>query len=186
MVSSASYRLATSGLLVALLSIAHPAMAAPDLDCFQQIEHNRGGEVACTFPTRLTEAEKADLKRITREMLMDARCTVAIRVERRLIDEALAAADHVFAAPPQPVTCELETREKVVTITGSFAPRVEFAAGLAIDASPGLGQVEGVPAVLSWPVVQYVNRSKSIREGMLAVINAYRAHYARKGLASSR
>lgn len=153
-------------------------------DCFVQLERSRSPEIICEFPTRLTEQEQKDLQRITRDVLQDARCTVSIRVDRALVETAITAADHVFAVPPQPMRCEIQTREQVIEITGSFSPRVVFARGQAVEATPGLADVQGVSAVLSWPVVQYVNRSPTIRDGMLKVINAYRSHRAARAPAA--
>ena len=165
----------------ALIAIAGAGLAAAgtsdrEQDCFHQLENGRGAEIVCAFPTRLSEQEQADLRRITRDVLQDAHCVVSIRFPRRLLDDALAAADHVFEAPPQPVSCEVVTRESAIPINGTFAPRVVFAGGKAVEATPGLANVTGVSSVLAWPVLHYVNRSATIREGMLTVINAWRSH----------
>ena len=164
------------------LAVADPAAAnsKSGRDCFREIEKGRGAEIVCEFPTRLTEDERRDLARITRDVLVDASCVVSIRIGRSEIDVALAAADSVFEAPPQPVRCELVTREQVIAVTGTFAPRVSFAGGRAVAATPGLAQVEGISPLLAWPVVHYVNRSPGIQDGMIQAINAYRSH---RGLA---
>jgi hypothetical protein len=81
--------------------------------------------------------------------------------------------DNVFTSPPQPVTCTIDTAKGALTITGTFAPRVVFKGGIAVEGSPGLADVEGVNGYLAWPVIQYVNRSARIRDGMLGMINAY-------------
>jgi hypothetical protein len=153
-------------------------------DCFSELERGRGTEIRCVFPTRLTEQEKAELKRITRDLLQDATCVVDIAIERALVSTALAEADHVFEPPAQPMRCEIATRQEPIVITGEFRPRVVFRGGRAVEASPGLGQVQGVSAVLAWPVVQYVNMSATVRDGMLAAINAYRE--ARAGRVQGR
>ncbi len=79
----------------------------------------------------------------------------------------------MFAAPPQPVRCELETSDKPITIEATFAPRVVIKDGVAVDATPGLANVTGVNSYLAWPVVEYVNRSATVRDEMLKMINAY-------------
>ena len=164
----------TWGLLVAslLASLPGAASGAAGRDCFREIERGRGPDIVCEFPTRLTDDERRDLRRITRDLLLDANCVVSIRIQRRDLDAALAAEDEVFEAPPQPVRCEIATRERVVPITGTFTPRVTFAAGRAVEATPGLDGVEGVPAMLAWPVLQSVTRAGSIQDGMIAAINA--------------
>ena len=183
--------LAIAGGGVALIvagGMASAVGAAPaGRDCFAEIERGRGPMIACEFPTRLTEEERRDLGRLTRDMLRDARCVVAIRIDRAQIEAALAAPDLVFEAPPQPVTCEIDTADMAYPITATFAPRVVFQGGEAIEATPGLADVAGVPSYVAWPVVQYVNRSGSIRDGMLRIINGYRAHdEARRIMAGRR
>lgn len=147
-------------------------------DCFWQLEHGRTNEIDCLYPAELSERERADLRKLTRDMLQDARCVVAIRIEREALTPVIAAEAHVFEAPPQPVRCEIFTKDGPKTITGSFTPRVEIRDGRAVDATPGLGNIEGVPNYLAWPVVQYVNRSGAIRANVLEFVNAYRAHLA--------
>lgn len=148
-------------------------------DCFVELAKLRPGKArpevfACEFPTRLTDEERADLKRLTRETLLDATCVVSIRIERGIVEAALQSADHVFEAPPQPVRCEVITSSTVYPITATFAPRVVFTGDVAVEGSPGLDNVEGVSRYLSWPVVQYVNRSPGIKKSMLEMINVYR------------
>lgn len=150
-------------------------------DCFWQLEHGRDREIDCLFPTRLTEVEKGDLRRLTRERLQDATCVVSIRIDRALLTAAIVADDLEFVAPPQAVRCELVTPDSRIPINGTFAPRISIRGGQAVDATPGLDNVDGVPSYLSWPVVQYVNRSSGIRDNVLTFINAYRAHLAARG-----
>ena len=185
-----SHRIASAFalLLSATPFVGQPAMAAgaSDRDCFHQLEKGRGPELVCEFPTRLTDDERRDLRSVSRELIQDATCVVSIRIDRRLVEEALAAEDMVFETPPQPVRCEITTRESKVPITAVFAPRVVITGGEAIEASPGLAQVAGVSSVLAWPVVQYVNRAGNIQDGMLAVINAYRTLSSSRREARSR
>jgi len=145
----------------------------PERDCLRQLAERRGPEIACEHPAWLTVEERADLRRLTRERLQDAGCLVKVRITRQLVDDALASPDSTFEAPPQPVTCEIKTRDGAMTITGSFAPRVVFKAGRAVEATPGLANVEGVNAYLAWPVVQYVNRAPGIQAQMIEMINAW-------------
>ncbi|MFM9940031.1 MAG: hypothetical protein ACKVP7_11105 [Hyphomicrobiaceae bacterium] len=175
-------RIGLGGLLLAITGVLSAPNAAGSAlrskDCFWQLEHGRGAEIDCVFPTRLTEQEQGDLRRLTRDMLQDATCVVAIRIARALIADAIAADALVFETPPQPVTCEIVTRDGRVPITGTFAPRIVIKDGVAVDATPGLANVAGVPSYVAWPVVQYVNRSGAIRDNVLSIVNAYRSHLA--------
>ena len=92
-----------------------------------------------------------------------------------IVDEAMVASDRVFDAPPQPVTCELQTSGGPMKVGGTFAPHVVFKEGFAVDASPGLANITGVNSYLAMPIVAYVNRAASIKSEMSAIINALRA-----------
>lgn len=130
--------------------------------------------VSCAYTTFLTDEERADMRRLTRERLQDAVCRVTVKIDRALVAPALEKHNHEFTAPPQPVTCTISAKESSFDIQGTFSPKVTFKDGKAIYATPGLADVTGVSKVLSWPVVQYVNYSPGIRRKMLAIINAYR------------
>lgn len=162
--------------LTATAALAAPPQATAQQmaqSCFQELAHGRGRELACTYPAWLTEQERSDLRKLTREMLQDARCTVTVRIERLAIDNALDLPDHVFQAPPQPVSCEITLKDSTMSITATFAPRVVIKGGVAVEATPGLADVQGINGYLAWPVVQYVNHAPGIRRDMLAMINAY-------------
>jgi hypothetical protein len=165
-----------SFLVTLLLPAAGAGAAGTALseDCFAELEAGKGSEIACLFPIRLTEQERADLRRITRQYMDDLTCRMTIRIARKSVDEALAAADHIFQSPEQPVTCTIKTPKSTFDVTATFAPRVVFKGDKAVEASPGLGNVKGVSRIISWPVVFYVNKGANIRTAMLQIINAYR------------
>lgn len=166
--------LLTVAVLMALAGASHAAERDDATrNCFWQLAHGRGAQLTCEHKAWITEEERADLKKLTRDILQDVRCSVAIDIKRSLIDDALELTEHVFQAPPQPVSCEISTKDSTIPITGTFAPRVVIKDGKAVEATPGLGDVKGVTSVLSWPVVQYVNRSPGIRTEMLRMINLY-------------
>ena len=154
--------------------------AALPEDCFDVLENGKGQEIACAFPLRLTEQERADLKKVTREYMHDLTCQMSIRIPRAKVDEAIRAKDLVFQAPEQPVTCHVTTGTSAFDVTATFAPRVVFKGDKAVSASPGLGNVKGVSRALSWPVMLYVNYGPGMRSGMLQVVNAYREHARKK------
>jgi hypothetical protein len=161
----------------ALISCAIPAHAQTAADCFELFTNGKGPEIVCNFPTRMTEKERDEVRSITRGVLTDATCVVAIKIERQLIDQALTAGDLVFTAPPQPVQCDLITAKNTMKITGTFAPKITFKDGQAVDATPGLADVKGVTRVISLPVELWVNKGSTVREGMIKVVNAYKQQY---------
>ncbi len=171
----------SAALLVALLAgLPAPVQAAAEppvpleKNCFFQLLKTKSDVIDCLHPTWLTPEERADLERVSRGLVRDARCQVAVRIERRVVDTALSETDFVFEAPPQPVSCEVTTRSGATPITATFAPRVVFKGGVAVEATPGLANVQGVNPYLAWPVVHYVNHAPRIRGAMLLMINAFR------------
>ena len=144
-------------------------------NCFYQLLEDTGPQIDCEHPAWLTDDEKADLKKLTREYLLDAHCKIAIRIERATVDAALVGSDVTFESPEQPMTCVLATSSGEVTISGTFAPKVVFKDGLAISATPGLANITGVNSYLAWPVVHYINNAERISNPMKLMINAYRA-----------
>jgi hypothetical protein len=137
-------------------------------------------EISCEYTVLLTDQERADMRRLTRERLQDASCRVTVRVSRDLVQPALTEANHIFNAPPQPVVCTIKTRDSTFDVTGTFAPQVTFKDGVAVTATPGLANVEGVNRYLAWPVVQYVNHAPGIRRELISIINVYRAQLTGK------
>lgn len=162
-------------------SATPPQAKQPPLseDCFDELENGQGAEIACIFPLRLSEQEKADLEAGSRGYVKDVTCTLTVRIARKEVAEAITAKDHVFQSPEQPVACTVTTGKSTFDVTATFAPKVVFKADQAVEAMPGLGNVKGVSSVISWPVVAFVNRWPSIRSGLLQIVNAYRVH-ARK------
>jgi hypothetical protein len=164
---------------VALLGVAAtPGFSAPQSggtsSCFAQLGRSGNPKLECDHRAWLTPQEQADLAKLTRGYLKDAQCNVKVSLERAVIDAAVAASDLEFQAPPQPVTCEIATSSGSLPVSATFAPRVVFKDGFAVSASPGLANVTGVNSYLAWPVVEYVNRSATIGEEMVRMINAYR------------
>ena len=177
---------ALAALSLLALTPSAPASAAKAVpDCFTALRHPNGERLACTHEAWMTDDERAEVKKLTRGYLLDARCTVAVNVDRKLVDEAMAASDRVWDAPPQPVTCALHTSRGPMTIAGTFAPHVVFKEGFAVDASPGLANITGVNTYLAWPVVAYVNSARAIKSEMATMINAFRSQVNRRQQASN-
>lgn len=180
MAAAQAVRMALAGLgMMPLLLLAGGARAdgeAGDLDaCLKAIADPSGAEISCKYKTLLTDEERADMQRLTRGLLVDASCLVNVKIARDLVEPALTKDDHAFEATPQPVTCEIKTKDGGFPVSATFAPKVLFKQGVATEGTPGLGDVKGVNKYLAWPVVQYVNRAPGIRGSMLEIINRYRA-----------
>lgn len=182
-VGAAAVGAAVSGAMAAA-EPAKPSATAAKLaaprDCFEELERGTDAQFVCTYPVALADQERADLQRITRGYLQDVTCAVDVRIDRGLVERAVQDGDYAFQSPEQPVSCDVKTSKSTVHITATFAPRVTFKGGQAVDGSPGLDNVQGVTRILSWPVKQYVNRAPHVRNTMLLIINAYRKYWAEK------
>jgi hypothetical protein len=143
--------------------------------CFSALRQGGSAPLSCEHKAWMTDDERASVTKLTRGYLLDASCVVTVDVQRAIVDEALTASDRAFVAPPQPVTCVLQTSGGPMTIGGTFAPRVTFKDGFAVDASPGLANITGVNSYLAMPVVAWVNNAPSIRREMASMINDMRA-----------
>ena len=144
-------------------------------DCFDELEHGAAGLIACRVPLTLSPTEQDELEKGSRGYVKNVSCMLTIKIERGDLEIPLAAPAHVFESPQQPVTCTVTTYKTTFDVAATFAPRVTFKDGTAVKATPGLANVSGVSRVISWPVVQFVNRWPSIQNGMLQVVNAYLA-----------
>lgn len=164
----------------ALILGASPLAAADPQDCFENLMRGRSAQFRCTLPLAPSAAERADLEKVSRGYLKDVACTVTIDIARADLDALIERPDHVFQAGKQPVACEVtaDWRGEItrLPIKATFAPKVVMKDGKAIDAVPGLGDVEGVPRALSWPVEAWVNSGIGIKGNMLKVIDAWVAH----------
>lgn len=167
--------------------VTSPAEApAPDgqplsEDCFDELENGSGPLLACRVPLRLSPTEQAELENGSRGYVKNVSCLLTIRIGRGTLEAPIEIADHVFQSPEQPVACTVTTYKATFDITATFAPRVVFKDHTAVEAAPGLANVKGVSRVISWPVVQFVNRWPSIQTGMLRVVNAYLARERNRG-----
>lgn len=149
-----------------------PTETASPFDCFDKLLKGAAPRIACDFPLIMTDKERADLKRITRGYITDARCIAAIDVSRAEIDSALDNPDHTYTAPELPVSCTVTFTESARDFDMVFVPVVTFEGGEAVAATPGMGPVKGASSALSWLVRAWVNRSDDIELGIVRIVNA--------------
>ena len=171
---------AVAGAWLLVSPLAHSAEDAkpPSPDCFEAFLSETGEEIRCVFPTRMSADEKAEIEKVTRGLLKDASCEVEIKLPRKLVAEALAATgDHVFEAPAQNSRCEVVTSKATFPVAMTFAPKVTFKEGIAIEATPNLDNVTGMPKALWWPVAYWVNSSSMIEDTTLKIVNAVKRRY---------
>jgi hypothetical protein len=178
--------LARASYLAAVLALVAPmtaAEASSPLDCFDNLTRGRSEIIECTMPLVPSAQEQAELEKQTMGYVKNASCTVSIRIARAEIMAAVNQPDHVFQAPPQPVECTVTAQwdkdVRTLPISATFAPKIVIRGGRATDAVPGLGNVQGVPRALAWPVEAAVNSGVGFKSNMLLVINAWLDHMRR-------
>jgi hypothetical protein len=162
--------------VVCSTSRAVEAAGPAPANCINQLTSGSSPEVICSYPTQLGEKERAELRRMTGDLFVDARCLVNIRIERRQITAALIKPDFVFQATPQSVTCDVIGRDEKLPISATFAPRIVLKGGRAVDAHPGMANLSGLNDMLADPLLQYINQSDAIRAQMVKMVNMYIAN----------
>jgi hypothetical protein len=162
--------------VVAGTSRAVEAAGPVPANCITQLTSGSGPEVICSYPTQLGEKERGELRRMTGDLFVDARCLVNVRIERRQITTALIKPDYVFQATPQAVSCEVIGKDEKLPITATFAPRITLKGGRAVDAHPGMANLTGLNEMLADPLLQYINQSDAIRAQMVKMVNLYIAN----------
>jgi hypothetical protein len=151
---------------------ANPAPA----NCIAQLTSGTSADLICSYPTQLGEKERAELRRMTGDLFVDARCLVNVRIERRQLTTALIKPDYVFQATPQAVTCEVIGKDEKLPIAATFAPRIVLKGGRAVDAHPGMANLTGLNEMFANPLLEYINKSDAIRAQMVKVVNLYIAN----------
>lgn len=154
------------------LQAAGPAPA----NCIAQLTSGSSPDVICSYPTQLGEKERTELRRMTGDLFVDARCLVNVRIERRQITAALIKPDYVFQATPQAVTCDVIGQNEKLPISATFAPRIVLRGGRAVDAHPGMANLSGLNEIVANPLLQYINQSDAIRAQMVRMVNLYIAN----------
>jgi hypothetical protein len=168
---------AAAVLLAAVSATPRVEAAGPaPANCINQLTTGTSPDVICSYPTQLGEKERTELRRMTGDLFVDARCLVNIRIERRQITAALIKPDYVFQATPQSVTCDVIGRDEKLPISATFAPRIVLKGGRAVDAHPGMANLSGLNEVVANPLLQYINQSDAIRAQMVKMVNMYIAN----------
>jgi hypothetical protein len=173
-------RMVCTAVAAVLALLAPSAEAASPLDCFDNLTRGRSEIIECTMPLIPSAAEQAELEKQTMGYVKNATCSISIRIARADITAAISEPDYVFQSAPQPVQClvtaQWDKAIKTLPISATFAPKIVIKGGKASDAVPGLGNVQGVPRALSWPVEAAVNSGVGFKSNMLLVINAWLDH----------
>ncbi len=144
-------------------------------ECVDQLGDPDVDIIACTVPFELKHRAREDLMRITGGVVRDAGCLVEVGLERAVLFNALVHAEDL-AVPAQPVECDVETDRQPLKAQFTLAPQVWFADGQAVGATPGMGNVRGLPPLLAVLLVNWVNNDAQVQRAMVAWVNDYLAN----------
>jgi len=144
-------------------------------DCIDQLGDPGVDIIACTVPFELKERARDDLIRITGGVVRDAGCLLEVGLERATLFNALVHAEDLVV-PAQPVECDVETDRQPLQARFTLAPKVWFADGRAVGATPGMANVRGLPPLLALLLTKWVNTNPQVQRAMVAWVNNYLAN----------
>lgn len=110
------------------------------------------------------------MNRLTAGLMRDTACQVRVSVARETVMQALLAAGTV-KLPEQPAACAVATGGRPILTEFTLAPSVTFFAGEAIEASPGIGNLRGLPPSLANNLQVWLNSSTLVEAALLRGIN---------------
>lgn len=107
--------------------------------------------------------------------LGDARCGVDLSVKREILLKALSEPTYQLVIPEHQISCAVEREGEVTDIKLTLAPKLEFAAGKAVSASLGIGNIEA-PSVLKsaiWTVAKLEETFGLFQGQLVSEINEF-------------
>ena len=140
--------------------------------CVAQLADAAEERVSCRVDYALGPPEQTELARLTGGVLTDADCELAVDVARGPLFQALLRPE-VFEVPPQEGSCRVATDRGPLDVAFLVAPRVRFADGRAVAATPNLHAIRGLPELLAIVLGEAINRSPVIEAAMLREINGF-------------
>ena len=168
---------ACSGALAAVLAGAavgpDGAVGLAGIDACMAGMAGSAERVSCRIGYELGPPERAELGRLTGGALVDADCELAVDLARGPLFEALLRPE-VLDVPPQDGRCRVATtRGGPLDVAFLVAPRVRFAEGRAVAATPNVHGVRGLPNLLAVMLTEAVNRSPLVEAALVREINAF-------------
>ncbi|MEQ9640610.1 MAG: hypothetical protein RIM84_11360 [Alphaproteobacteria bacterium] len=161
-------------MMLALLLLTPSGVVAaaeqPFQDCIDSLGERGGETVTCVASFELSPALRDQVARLTAGFMRDTACQVQVQVPRQMVVQALLAAGTV-ALPAQPVACAIATGGKAILTRFSLAPSVSFFAGEAIEASPGIADLTGLPPSVARAMQDWLNDSPLVEAALLRGIN---------------
>ncbi len=155
-------------------SLAGAAVQADDIGdaCLDDLRDPEAATIACDLPFSLPDEERRAMRTLTAGLLRDASCLATIDVSREVLVRAFLRED-LLHLPPQPVACEITTDTDPIAAQFTLSPKVWFADGRAVRASPGMDDLVGLPSLVARLVMDWVNESDAIEDAMVDAVNDY-------------
>ena len=145
--------------------------------CLEALRDPEAASIACDVRFTLPAEERGTVRALTAGILRDASCLAAIDMPREDFVRALLRED-LLEVPRQPVVCEIATEDEPIAARFTLSPKVWFAGGRAVRATPDMADLTGLPALLAGLVEDWVNESDAIEEAMVDAVNDYLAEGA--------
>lgn len=145
--------------------------------CLEALRDPEAASIACDVRFTLPAEERGTVRALTAGILRDASCLAAIDMPREDFVRALLRED-LLEVPRQPVVCEIATEDEPIATRFTLSPKVWFAGGRAVRATPDMADLTGLPALLAGLVEDWVNESDAIEEAMVDAVNDYLAEGA--------
>ena len=175
----------------ALVTAQEPAEKLTDKERLEQCDRDLcamvnapsadGPDLACDldqtwYKEEITEAVKKG--RIS-WIFGDARCSMTLSVSRALLTPALTKDSYELKVPPQPVSCEIDTKDGRHEVKANMAPEIEFEHGKATEVSLGIQDITGTAVVRNvvWAAWKFENTFGFFQDDFIRGVNKYIGEY---------
>lgn len=174
------FRLNSVPLLMGMLLFSAVISHSPPLEaqerklaptsCIENLENKALNFLDCTLYFNLDKQTQRSLKGISAGMVQNATCKTNVFLAKKKITTALLNAQ-VLRISKHPVKCKIRTSGKPLLADFNMAPKIRFAEGKAVEARPGMSEVNGLPELLAVLLTNWVNSSKEIESSILKEVN---------------
>jgi hypothetical protein len=171
------------------------AEQAAELERIQQCDRTLCG-MALKPADKTAEALKCDLARTwTKDEIVtawskssvswpfgDARCTVKLNVESKLLTSAITTPKYKLKVPAHSISCEVDNGGTKYPLSLSAAPEVEFKDGKATSVLLGVNKIEGNAVIkgVVWTVTKMESTFGVFQKDLVKGVNDYITDYCSK------
>ena len=138
--------------------------------CIEKLQNPSLKNIDCTLDFYLDKRTQQSLQGNTAGMIRNAACKTRISIAKKIIFTALLN-EKVLQVPRQPVSCNIYSIGEPLPTKFHIAPKIKFAGGKAVQATPGMSHVLGLPEMLAKLLTDWVNSSQAVESAMLHEVN---------------